>query len=93
MEILSRYDAEILDIGQADIHSSLNLGILVRIDDTVSGSMMKDLLFKTTELGVNIGFAPVDDSCYEDDGWRIRQEAGAKGSVLAHGGADLTFPK
>ena len=71
MDILSRYDAQILDIGQADIHSSLSLGILVRIDDSVSGSMMKDLLFKTTELGVNIGFDPIDDDSYEE--WAQRQ--------------------
>ena len=31
MDILARFDAQILDIGQADIHSSLSLGILVRI--------------------------------------------------------------
>ena len=56
MSILSRYDAQILDIGQADIHSTLSLGILIRIDDTLSGQVMKELLFKTTELGVTIGF-------------------------------------
>ncbi len=27
-EILARYDAQILDIGQADIHHTLSLGIL-----------------------------------------------------------------
>ena len=32
MSILARYDAQILDIGQADIHSTLSLGILIRID-------------------------------------------------------------
>ena len=41
MEILARFDAQILDIGQADIHSSLSLGILVRSDETQSGPMMK----------------------------------------------------
>jgi len=71
MDILASYDAEILDIGQADIHSSLSLGILVRIDDRQSGPMMKDLLFKTTELGVNIGFDPISDDSYED--WAGRQ--------------------
>ena len=30
-EILARYDAQILDIRQADIHSTLSLGILFRI--------------------------------------------------------------
>ena len=32
MAILAKYDAQILDIGQADIHSSLTMGILIRID-------------------------------------------------------------
>ena len=71
MEILARYDAQILDIGQADIHSSLSLGILIRIDEANSGQVMKDLLFKTTELGVNIGFEPVPDDEYEQ--WAGRQ--------------------
>ena len=71
MEILSCHDAQILDIGQADIHSSLSLGILIRIDDTYSGQVMKELLFKATELGVNIGFEPVPDDEYEE--WAGRQ--------------------
>ena len=29
MSILARYDVTILDIGQADIHSTLSLGILI----------------------------------------------------------------
>ena len=53
MGILAKYDAQILDIGQADIHSTLSLGILIRIDDSKSGFAMKELLFKATELGVN----------------------------------------
>ena len=71
MEILARHDAQILDIGQADIHSTLSLGILVRIDEAASGQMMKELLFKTTELGVTIGFEPVSDDDYE--AWAGRQ--------------------
>ena len=66
MEILASKDAKILDIGQADIHSTLSLGILIRIDENASGQVMKELLFKATELGVNIGFAPVTDDEYEN---------------------------
>ena len=66
MEILARKDAKILDIGQTDIHSTLSLGILIRIDDHASGQVMKELLFKATELGVNIGFSPVTDEEYEN---------------------------
>ena len=71
MEILARKYAKILDIGQADIHSTLSLGILIRIGDDASGQVMKELLFKATELGVNIGFAPVTDEEYEN--WVNRQ--------------------
>lgn len=71
MSILACYNAHILDIGQADIHSTLSLGILIRIDDQGAGQVMKELLFKATELGVNIGFAPVTDDEYED--WANRQ--------------------
>ena len=71
MDILARFDAQILDIGQADIHSSLSLGILIRISARSSGQVMKELLFKATELGVAIGFEPVKDDDYED--WVGRQ--------------------
>lgn len=71
MEILSHYDAQILDIGQADIHSTLSLGILIRISEQNSGHVMKDLLFKATELRVNINFSPITDEDYED--WVGRQ--------------------
>ncbi len=71
MEILACRDAKILDIGQADIHSTLSLGILIRIDEQNSGQVMKELLFKATELGVNIGFSPVTDEEYEN--WVNRQ--------------------
>ena len=71
MDILARFDAQILDIGQADIHSSLSLGILIRISARSSGQVMKELLFKATELGVAIGFEPVTDDDYEE--WVGRQ--------------------
>ena len=65
MDILARHDANILDIGQADIHSTLSLGILFRIGEQQSGQVMKELLFKATELGVNITFTPIGDEQYE----------------------------
>ena len=71
MGILAKYDAEILDIGQADIHSTLSLGILIRMGEMNSGQVMKELLFKATELGVNIGFSPIADDEYE--AWVGRQ--------------------
>lgn len=57
--ILAKYDAAILDIGQADIHHTLSLGILFKTYSDVSGDIMKDLLFKAYELNVKIRFTPV----------------------------------
>lgn len=71
MAVLAVFDAQILDIGQADIHSTLSLGFLIRIDESKSGQMMKELLFKATGLGVSIGFEPVSDDDYE--AWAGRQ--------------------
>lgn len=64
-EILAKYNAGILDIGQADIHHTLSLGILIRTEAAVSGNIMKELLFKATELNVTIRFSPVSISEYE----------------------------
>ncbi len=64
-EILGRYEAQILDIGQADIHHTLSLGILFKTDSTRSGDIMKDLLFKAYELDVNIRFTPIADDEYD----------------------------
>jgi len=86
MEILARYDAQILDIGQSDIHSTLTLGILFRMDDHNSGQVMKELLFKATELNVNIGFEPVSDDRYES--WVGEQ--GKKRYILTVIGRQLT---
>ena len=71
MSILARYDVTILDIGQADIHSTLSLGILIRVLEDNSGHVMKELLFKASELGVNIRFFPVDADDHEE--WVKRQ--------------------
>lgn len=70
-ETLSKYDVTILDIGQADIHSTLSLGILFKSPMQDSGNIMKELLFKASELGVNIRFYPISVEEYEE--WVSRQ--------------------
>ncbi|MDE6439133.1 MAG: HAD-IB family phosphatase, partial [Muribaculaceae bacterium] len=69
--ILAKYDAMILDIGQADIHHTLSLGILFRTTSAVSGDILKDLLFKAYDLGVKIRFNPITVTEYEN--WVARQ--------------------
>ena len=71
MGILAKFDASIMDIGQADIHNTLSLGILIKVAEKNSGNVMKELLFKSTELGVNIGFSPVNTEDY--NAWVGRQ--------------------
>jgi len=65
-EVLAKYDTTILDIGQADIHNTLSLGILFRSEEMNSGFIMKELLFKANSLGVNIRFYPISVEEYED---------------------------
>ncbi len=69
--ILAKYDATVLDIGQADIHHTLSLGILFRTTSEVSGEIMKDLLFKAYDLQVKIRFTPISISEYNS--WVKRQ--------------------
>lgn len=65
-DILAKYDARILDIGQADIHHNLSLGLLIKTDSSVSGDIMKDLLFKGYEMNVKVRFSPVEEADYNE---------------------------
>lgn len=64
--ILARYGATILDIGQADIHHTLALGILFKTDSLKSGEILKQLLFKTNDLNIQIQFKVVSEEAYKD---------------------------
>ena len=71
-EILGRYGTTILDVGQADIHHTLSLGFLVKIDDSNdSGNIMKEILFKCSELGIQVRFSPVSSDEYNE--WAGKQ--------------------
>ena len=64
--ILATYDAVILDIGQADIHDTLSLGILFQVNaSSSSAAVLKDLLFKAYELGIKVNFIPITIPDYE----------------------------
>ena len=70
-DILARYDAFILDIGQANIHQSLTMVILFMTTSDKSGAILKELLFKASELGVMIRFTPITEEHYQ--AWVGRQ--------------------
>ena len=73
-EILANHDATILDIGQADIHHTLSLGILIKTDSDRSGRIIKDLLLKTRDLQVQLSFDIVTEEAYNE--WVGRQGKG-----------------
>lgn len=65
--ILAQYDAKVLDIGQANIHDTLSLGILFQIKSgKETGAILKDLLFKSYELGIQAKFTPISLENYEN---------------------------
>lgn len=64
--VLATYNAIVLDIGQADIHDTLSLGILFEIEaGSSSAPVLKDLLFKAYELGIKVKFIPITIEDYE----------------------------
>jgi phosphoserine phosphatase len=62
--ILAQGDVQILDIGQAVIHHQLSLSILFEIEAerNDANSVIKDLLFKATELGMRLKFRVLEPS-------------------------------
>lgn len=64
--ILAQYKVTILDIGQAEIHDTLSLGILAAIPDQASSApVLKDILFRVHEMGMSVTFTPVTPESYE----------------------------
>ncbi|WP_152287812.1 phosphoserine phosphatase SerB [Flavicella marina] len=65
--VLAAYGAKVLDIGQANIHDTLSLGILFEIKaNSSSAPVLKDLLFKAYELGITAKFKPITLEKYEN---------------------------
>ena len=63
--VLSDYPVNILDIGQAVIHDSLNLGILAEIRNGAgSAAVLKDMLFRMHDLGMQVRFNPISEDSY-----------------------------
>lgn len=64
-EVLSHYQVNILDIGQAVIHDTLTLGILAEIPSHFEGGpVLKDVLFQVHKLGMQVRFQPVPEEDY-----------------------------
>ena len=64
--VLSQYGAKILDIGQANIHDTLSLGFMFEIESgNNSAAVLKDLLFKSYELGLKDKITQISLEDYE----------------------------
>jgi len=58
--ILAKYDVEVLDIGQAVIHNTLSLGLLLKVPhEAESSPLLRDLLFKAHEMNMVPRFEPI----------------------------------
>lgn len=65
--ILAKHQVNILDIGQAVIHENLSLGLLVEFpDQKKSANVLKDVLFRMHEIGMQVKYQPITASSYED---------------------------
>lgn len=64
-ELLSGYAVDILDIGQAVIHDSLALGLLINIPDAAE-NLRSAVLEMGETLGVDITFLPVSETSYAE---------------------------
>ncbi len=66
-QVLSRYQAAILDIGQAVIHDNLTLGMMVGVDtaDIKESELLAELQSATVDLGIDIRFTPVSHASYQ----------------------------
>ena len=65
--VLAQYEAKILDIGQAVIHSTLSLGILTQVPEGVPwGNVARELLFRAYELDLKIKFRPITIEEYNE---------------------------
>lgn len=66
-EVLAHYNVRILDLGQAVIHDDLALGILFEVpQESESSPILKDILFKSYELGLNVKFTPITEERYDE---------------------------
>lgn len=63
--IWARYDAQLLDIGQAVIHEDLALGVLLSVDATSAGDLIKDTMFGANQAGSTVRISSVDGEDYQ----------------------------
>lgn len=65
-EVLVEHGSDILDIGQAVIHDSLNLGILAKIPkDQEAEQVQKEILYSLQAMDMKVRFQSISEESYE----------------------------
>jgi phosphoserine phosphatase len=73
--ILAEYDACVLDIGQAVVHETLALGLLIEVPSATGfGPLKSALIEKSHALGLHVRFTPISAEAL--DHWLAGQGAG-----------------
>ena len=63
--ILAGFNVNVLDVGQAVIHDTLSLGVLVELPSPADqASVLKDILYRAHELGIQVRFTPISEESY-----------------------------
>ncbi|WP_269801848.1 phosphoserine phosphatase SerB [Saccharospirillum mangrovi] len=66
-QTLAQYGVTVLDLGQSVIHDQVSLGMLLQLPaDADTAALLKDVLFRAHELGIDARFTPVTDDAYAD---------------------------
>lgn len=66
-ETLAHFGVTLLDLGQSVIHDQVSLGMLLQLPaDADTAALLKDILFRAHELGIDARFTPVTDDAYAD---------------------------
>lgn len=81
-KILAVSNTQIVDIEQVIIHDILSLSIIIRLEDT-SNNVLKDLLFKAKEIGINLDFEVIPQDSVIDRSSRYTYAVTCIGSEIS----------
>mmetsp|Transcript_55473 Transcript_55473/g.131213 ORF Transcript_55473/g.131213 Transcript_55473/m.131213 type:complete len:427 (-) Transcript_55473:140-1420(-) len=64
-ETMGKHDVTVLDIGQAEIHDMLSLGMLIEAPAEPGLNVLKEIVFMAHHLGLTVNFTPIASPDYE----------------------------
>mmetsp|Transcript_7304 Transcript_7304/g.14158 ORF Transcript_7304/g.14158 Transcript_7304/m.14158 type:complete len:435 (+) Transcript_7304:217-1521(+) len=64
-ETLGMHDVRILDMGQSEIHDTLNLSVMIECPGDIDLVVLKEVVFTSHEQGLKVEFTPITAPDYE----------------------------